>query len=60
MANALVDGLLMGYWSRRNRRVLLGFEAFGVTVLGLFIAGIRLFSEMISLHLLAPENTSLP
>ena len=50
MANTLVVGLLMGYWSRRSRRFLLGFEAFGLTVLSLFVAGIRLFPEMINLH----------
>jgi hypothetical protein len=50
MANTLVVGLLIGFWCRRSRRFLLGFEAFGVTALSLFIAGIYLFPEMINLH----------
>ena len=62
MANALVVGLLIGYWCRRSRRFLLGFEAFGVTALSLFIAGIFLFPEMINLHyrlLIKPYGRSL-
>jgi hypothetical protein len=61
MANALVVGLMIGYWSRRSRRFLLGFEAFGVTALSPF-AGICLFPEMINLHyrlLIKPYGRSL-
>jgi hypothetical protein len=62
MANALVVGLLIGYCCRRIRRFLWGFEAFGVTALSIFIAGIYLFPELINLHyrlLIAPYGRSL-
>ncbi len=62
MANALVVGLLIGYEHRRVRGFLVGFEAFGLTALSLFIAAIDLFPEMTNLHyrlLIKPYGRSL-
>jgi hypothetical protein len=50
MANTLVMGLATGCESRSIRGFLVGFEAFGVTALCLFIGGISLFPDLINLH----------
>jgi hypothetical protein len=47
MANVLAVGLLIGYWRRQSRRFLCGFEVFGATGLALFIAGARLFPDIL-------------
>jgi hypothetical protein len=38
MANILAVGFLVGHWHSGSRRFLLGFEAFGVIALALYIA----------------------
>jgi hypothetical protein len=44
MANVLMVGLLSRHRRRGGRSFLLGFEAFGMTALALFIAGASIFT----------------
>jgi hypothetical protein len=37
MANVLAGGILLGQWRRKNRRFLIGFVAFGVVALVLYL-----------------------
>ena len=45
MVNVLAIGLLIGHRWRESRPFLLGFEAFGIAALVLYITGAILFSE---------------
>ena len=50
MANTLVVGRLIGCRRRRNHRFHSGFQTFGATALGLYIAGMWLYPDTTGLH----------
>jgi hypothetical protein len=45
LANILVVGLIVGYWRRRRRRFLMGFEVFGSMALAAYAVSASLFAK---------------